>query len=173
MKRNRKSTPAQPPTGRHRTHPAGDTRVAWDYFVSFLKDRGDRVTLSRRFVFDRVFDRHDHFSADELADDLAHGPRRVSRGTIYRTLALMTEAGLVRSFRDSSAHVHYEHVHGHEHHEHLICEQCGRFIEFVDSGVQDKITRVCRRHEFVQRTHRIVILGTCKRCARQPSDHRA
>ena len=140
------------------------TRLAWGAFAAFLKEKGARVTRARQRVLEQVFNRHDHFRADDIAADLARGARRVSRGTVYRTLALLVEAGLVRELRGSQAHAHYEHVWGHAPHEHLVCDGCGSFIEFADPALATYIDRVCRERGFTRREHRLVICGTCEAC---------
>jgi len=104
-----------------------------------------------------------------VIDDLATGRSRVSRGTVYSTIALMKEAGLVREIRGFDTHSHYEHVYGHEHHEHMICERCGTFVEFSDSQVLKLIKKACRNRRFKESSHRLVILGTCKLCRAKPS----
>lgn len=138
--------------------------ACWQEFVTFLKKRGARVTKSRRIILEHVLRRHDHFRADEVAAALATGPGRVSRGTVYRTLALLIETGMIRQIRDSDTHAHYEHVVGHAHHEHMICDACGSFIEFQDEGVSERLREACSRMGFVERTHRVVVMGTCKDC---------
>ena len=140
-------------------------RDAWAEVVAFLRRKGARVTQARRAVFDAAMSRHDHFRADELASELVHGPNRVSRGTIYRTLALLVEAGFVRAIRDSDMHYHYEHVYGHSRHEHLICEVCGAFIEFRAPEIGDIIREQCGKHGFREISHRISVLGVCRLCA--------
>ncbi len=156
-----------PPTPKARTSGTGKNSVeaVWNGFVAFLRQRGDRVTPARRIVLERVLQRHDHFRADQLAADLATGPERISRGTIYRTLALLHEAGIVREVRDGDMHVHYEHVPGHMHHEHLVCDRCGRFIEFTDSVIDEHLRSVCERLRFHQTSHRVTVFGICQRCA--------
>ena len=133
-------------------------------FAAFLKGKGARITRARRRVLDQVFARHDHFRADDIAADLARGPGRVSRGTVYRTLALLVESGLVRELRGSQTHAHYEHVLGHPPHEHLVCDRCGAFIEFTDPALGPYIDRVCRERGFRRREHHLVIRGTCGAC---------
>lgn len=135
---------------------------AWPLFVDFLKNKDSRITQARRIVFDRVFARHDHFRADDLAAELASGPDHVSRGTVYRTLDLMTEAGLVQKIRDQDVHAHYEHIYGHGRHHHLICEKTGVFVEFSSKVISDEIERVCKEHGFKQRFHRLVVFGALK-----------
>ncbi len=135
---------------------------AWPLFVAFLKSSASRITQARRIVFDRVFARHDHFRADDLAGELASGANRVSRGTVYRTLDLMTEAGFVQKIRDQDVHAHYEHIYGHGRHHHLICEETGEFIEFSSKVISAEIERICKEHNFSERFHRIVVFGSSK-----------
>jgi Fur family ferric uptake transcriptional regulator len=138
---------------------------AWPLFVDFLKKKDARVTQARKIVLTQVFSRHDHFCADDLAAQLSSGMNHVSRGTVYRTLALMEEAGLVRVIRDTDVHAHYEHTFNHPHHEHMICDSCGQFIEFTDENIMELITKACKAIDFKERTHRIVVFGTCASCA--------
>lgn len=139
---------------------------AWPLFVDFLKKKDARVTQARKIVLTQVFSRHDHFCADDLAAELSSGMNHVSRGTVYRTLALMEEAGLVRVIRDTDVHAHYEHTFNHPHHEHMICDQCGQFIEFSDPKIVELVDAACEKLRFKERTHRIVVFGTCEECAR-------
>jgi len=137
---------------------------AWPLFVDFLKKKDARVTQARKIVLTQVFSRHDHFCADDLAAELSSGLNHVSRGTVYRTLALMEEAGLVRVIRDTDVHAHYEHTYNHPHHEHMICDTCGEFIEFSDDDIMTLIQKSCEKHGFKERNHRIVVFGTCEKC---------
>ncbi len=138
---------------------------AWPLFVDFLKKKEARITQARKIVLTQVFMRHDHFCADDLAAELSSGPNHVSRGTVYRTLALMEEAGLVRVIRDTDVHAHYEHTFNHPQHEHMICDQCGQFIEFSDEQIVKLIAKACSAHGFRERTHRIAVFGICRTCA--------
>ncbi|MBM4152374.1 MAG: transcriptional repressor [Kiritimatiellaceae bacterium] len=133
---------------------------AWPLFVEFLKGKESRITQARRIVFDHVFARHDHFRADDLAAELASGKNHVSRGTVYRTLDLMTQAGFVQKIRDQDVHAHYEHIYGHGRHHHLICEKTSTFIEFSSQVISDEIDRICRENHFTPRLHRLVVFGT-------------
>jgi Fur family ferric uptake transcriptional regulator len=140
---------------------------AWPLFVDFLKKKDARVTQARKIVLTQVFMRHDHFCADDLAAELSSGLNHVSRGTVYRTLALMEEAGLVRVIRDTDVHAHYEHTFNHPHHEHMICDKCGQFIEFSDDRIVELVSKACKKHKFEERTHRIVVFGTCRECLKK------
>ncbi|MFP4380224.1 MAG: Fur family transcriptional regulator [Candidatus Sumerlaeia bacterium] len=137
---------------------------AWEEFVAELRKEGARITTARRIVFEDVMLRHDHFRADELAGELARGHNRVSRGTVYRTLALMVKTGFVRAIRDEDTHQHYEHVYGHSHHEHMICDSCGEFIEFSVPEVAELIKKQCKHMGFEERSHRLTVFGICNKC---------
>ena len=139
---------------------------AWQQFVRFLKAGGARITQSRRIVLEAALRRQDHFRADELAGVLVSGANRVSRGTVYRTLALLVRAGMVREIRDADTHTHYEAVFAREWHEHMICDRCGRFIEFTDAGLAEHIEKACQQQGFTWRVHRVEVFGLCQGCAR-------
>ncbi len=133
---------------------------AWPLFVAFLQSRALRITQARRIVFDYAFARHDHFRADELAAELTSGENRVSRGTVYRTLDLMTESGFVQKIREQGDYAHYEHIYGHGRHHHLICEKTGAFIEFSSDVISAEIERICKENKFSERFHRVVVFGS-------------
>ncbi|MFP4105059.1 MAG: Fur family transcriptional regulator [Phycisphaerae bacterium] len=137
---------------------------AWQEFADFLRESGARVTQARRIILERVASREDHFRADRLAEDLSAGPERVSRGTVYNTLALLVEAGMVRELRDTDRHSHYEYIHGRRHHEHMICTRCRTFIEFTDPEMGRIIDRACRERGFKQETRRVIVTGLCSKC---------
>ena len=137
---------------------------AWETFRSFLKERGDRITETRQIVLAKSLARKDHFQADDLATELARGRNRVSRGTVYRTLALLVEAGILREIRDHDTHAHYEPLFGRVPHEHMICDKCGKFIEFVDDNLLEHIREACQSQNFMPRTHHVTIFGLCDNC---------
>ncbi len=68
-------------------------------FREFLEIRGEKLTEPRRVLVRHIFNSHKHFDADELVRDLHDAGRQVSRSTVYRTLRLLVEAGLLRELR--------------------------------------------------------------------------
>lgn len=138
----------------------------WERFVRFLKERGGRITETRRIVFVAALKRKDHFRADDLVLALSGGKERVSRGSVYRALSLMVEFGILRQLRDGDAHHHYEAVlAGSPSHEHMVCEYCGRFLEFSSPGLSELLDEACRAEGFVPRMRRVTIMGVCSGCA--------
>src|SRR3954453_20116477 len=91
--------------------------TAEDKFREVLEIRGEKLTEPRRVLIRHVFDSHKHFDADELVAGLHQAGRRVSRATVYRTLRLLVEAGLLRELRLTNRTA-YAHDFGYPSHNH-------------------------------------------------------
>ncbi|MBF8277924.1 MAG: fur 1, partial [Candidatus Brocadiaceae bacterium] len=59
---------------------------------------------------------------------------------------------------------HYEHVHGCEHHDHMVCNKCGKIIEFIDNRIEELQIEVCKKNKFQAEYHRLQIQGLCEDC---------
>ena len=88
-----------------------------------LRERGFRLTLQRELILDAVESRHGHISADELYVEIHARFPQVNISTVYRTLELLEEEGLLSHthFHDGISRWHHEEE---SHHQHLICERC-------------------------------------------------
>jgi Fur family ferric uptake transcriptional regulator len=111
-----------------------------------------------------VFENRGHFEAEELLIDMRKNRKRVSKATIYRTLALLVKSGLLREVIFGEKHAHYEHVYGCNHHEHLVCIKCGKIIEFSDEEIEKFQDEVCVKNKFKPESHRFQITGYCEDC---------
>lgn len=136
-------------------------------FKHYLQSRGLKFTPERQAILNCVFASDRHFEAEDLLIDMRQHDRRVSKATIYRTLALLVNGGLLREVIFGEKHAHYEHVHDHEHHDHLVCSRCGKIIEFTDERIEKLQDEVCDKHKFNAKTHRLQITGLCKDCTSQ------
>lgn len=136
-------------------------------FEAFLQSRGLRLTRPRKIIFEEVFRVHGHVDAEELSTILRGPGKRVSRASVYRTLDLLAEAGLVKPVRLGGKEQRlYEHVHSGEHHDHLICDKCGKIIEFFCGEIEALQSGICREKGFQPATHSMIIYGICARCRR-------
>ena len=133
----------------------------------FLAARGLKFTGERGRILDQVFSVHRHFQADELLAEMRARGRRVSKATIYRTLALLVQSGLLLQVITGEKHAHYEHVFGHEHHDHMICTRCGEIAEFFEPGIERLQDKICGEKGFRAEGHRLQIIGLCARCAKK------
>jgi Fur family ferric uptake transcriptional regulator len=140
-------------------------------FREFLEIREEKLTEPRRILVRHIFDSHKHFDADELVADLRTAGRRVSRSTVYRTLRLLVEAGLLRELRLTNRTA-YEHDYGYPSHDHLHCTECNRIVEFRNDEIRQLSEAVSREHGFRPVGHRFVITGVCPTCVRARSRRR-
>ncbi|QDU39148.1 Ferric uptake regulation protein [Maioricimonas rarisocia] len=139
-------------------------------YREFLATKGLRMTRERAIIVDEVFSSHEHFDAEQLIQRLAlrKNGRRVSRSTIYRSLALLEEAGLLRKVARQDDREIWEHDYGYPQHDHLICERCGRLIEFHNESISEILDEVARSHGFRMEGHRLEVHGLCDDCSRPP-----
>jgi Fur family ferric uptake transcriptional regulator len=116
------------------------------------------------YIGERLFDHHDHFDAEELYQRLKERQAGVSRATVYRTLILLDQSGLVRKMEIGENRSLYEHILGHPHHDHLICLSCGRLQEFSHPLIEEMQSQVCAQHSFGMLSHALQIYGFCREC---------
>jgi Fur family ferric uptake transcriptional regulator len=140
-------------------------------FREFLEIRGEKLTEPRRILIRHIFDSHKHFDADELVADLRGANRKVSRATVYRTLRLLVEAGLLRELRLTNRTA-YEHDYGYPSHDHLHCTECDRVVEFNNDEIRRLRETISLEHGFRDKGHRFMILGVCSSCSRARSPRR-
>ncbi len=135
----------------------------------YLRRRGQKLTLQRAVVARKVFGTARHFSAEELLEELRRESKKTSKATLYRTLALLEEAGLITSIDFGRGFKFYEHTHaiGHEHHEHLVCIECFKIVEFTNPELETFHERIARSHGFHVLSHTYKIFGVCAACWRR------
>ena len=142
-------------------------------FTEYLRAKGLKNTSERLEVLRAIFARESHFAIEDIVQALQRRGHAVSRATIYRTLSLLAESGLIREAVRGSGFTHYEHVHEAEHHDHLLCVHCGAVVEFVSPEIERLQEEVCRKYGFTALSHAHQINGLCARCrgkgVRRPS----
>jgi Fur family ferric uptake transcriptional regulator len=136
-------------------------------FREYLASRPEptRYTQQQRDLVLHIFSRHNHFDADRLCEDVTAAGLSVSRATVYRTLARLVDAGLLRRLEINGRAV-YEHDYGYPQHEHLLCERCGKMIEFQNPALESALREVCAQQQFQMSGHTLIVRGTCADCNR-------
>jgi len=136
-----------------------------DDFRNLLRKSGSKATSSRLAIFGVFRRTRSPVSAQEIIDML---PSDKDQSTVYRTLKLLKEKGLIKQIDLRHNHAHYELTNNAEHH-HLICLGCGR-IEDVDhcgiEAIQSNFLRGSRHFAEIQQ-HALEFYGTCKTCAKK------
>lgn len=134
-------------------------------FGRYLREHGLPVTHQREAVADVVFGSEDHLSVDDLEDRLRERGERIGKATIYRTLDLLVRSRLVEEHDFGEGFKRYEHRLSRQPvHEHLICTECGKVIEFRSAEVGKLEEHVRKEHGFVPARHRLEIYGLCREC---------
>ncbi len=129
------------------------------------RPRPQRYTGQQRDMIRFIFSQHHHFDADQLIEMLKKAGLDVSRATVYRTLAKLVDAGLLRKI-ELGPRMCYEHDYGYPRHEHLHCGKCGTMIEFQSPELEAALREVSAKHGFQMTGHTLIIRGTCAACGK-------
>lgn len=139
-------------------------REALEVFGQYLKKKGLRNTPERRSIINEIFSFHDHFDVAELYLRLRNKNVKVSKASIYRTLPLLVESGLIREVFHQDGHHHYEHILGHSHHCHLFCTSCNEVLEFTDQRLTELEDELAGRFGYEVMSHKAEYYGVCPKC---------
>lgn len=139
-----------------------DTAVQ-DRLDEFIRRKGLRRTAQRDRIVREAFSKDDHFTADELFDRIRKTDTNTSRATVYRTLGLLVEANLLREIDLGENQTTYDpNFLDRPSHNHLLCIDCGRVVEFEDSHIELLNDCVTRRLGFKPVRQSIKIEANCE-----------
>lgn len=131
-------------------------------FLQFLSRKNLRVTSQREAIVDTVFSTDQHFTAEQLLEWSRRRDRSISRATVYRTLPLLTESGLVREVDFGKDHKFYDPNYvDHPNHNHIICQDCERIVEFESDTIQQIESEISHKLGFSMQSQRLQISASC------------
>jgi Fur family ferric uptake transcriptional regulator len=139
-------------------------------FLQHIQKSGLRRTTQRELILDVFLMTEDHLSSEDLYWLVNQKDPNVGHTTVYRTLKLLTEAGLAREVRLGDGRTYYEHHFDHEHHDHMICTECGKVIEFLSAEIEKLQDEMADKFNFRPTHHSLRILGICDNCQKAESD---
>lgn len=142
--------------------PAGAGALAT--FEAWLRDHNLPVTAQRLAIASVVLDSDDHLSVEEIATRLQQRRLRAGTATLYRTVDLLVQSGLVVERDFGEGFRRFEPARGIPQHEHLLCTTCGRVDEFRDERLERMTMLIAEAHGFARQRHRLVIYGVCRDC---------
>lgn len=145
-------------------HAEGDVEQLRARLNDYMTRHGLRSTEQRRIVTEQFFASDGHLSIEDLLDRVRIEEPKIGYATVYRTLKLLKECGLAfeRHFGDGVSR--YEVAWKDEHHDHLICVDCERIIEFEDDAIEKLQREVASRHGFRLVRHKLELYGICPDC---------
>ena len=141
-----------------------DGAALLERFRRHLREHHQPITRQRDLVAQIVFHSHDHLSVEGIRRQLTERGERVGLATVYRTLDLLVESGLVRAHEFGEGFQRFEPQAAQADHEHLICEQCGKVVEFANERLERKLPVLADEQGFQHRRHRVEIYGVCRTC---------
>ncbi len=142
---------------------AEDFKSAKEKFLAFIEGKGLRLTTQRMAIIDTVFSTEEHFTAEQLLDWSRQRDQSVSRATVYRTLPLLTESGLVSEMDFGKDHKYYDPNYAqHPNHNHIICQDCDRIVEFESEKIERLEDEITHNLGFSLKTQRIQINANCE-----------
>ncbi len=139
-------------------------KVLLEKFKDTLHTNGMKCTPARLLIFEEIYSSSEHFDADEIYFRMRSEKKSVSRATVYRTLELLVENGFVSKVNVGASQVHFENTLAQKHHEHLVCTQCGKIIEFNNDMIEEEQDKICKEFDFFPTKHNLIIFGLCDKC---------
>ena len=142
----------------------GQAAAHSERFRRHLREHHQPVTRQRDLVAQVVFHADEHLSVEAIRKELKLQGERVGMATVYRTLELLLESGLVIAHDFGEGFKRYEPMAAQADHEHLICERCGRVVEFANERLERMLPVLADEHGFQHQRHRLEIYGVCREC---------
>ncbi len=137
-------------------------------YLSTLRKRGYRITPQREMIIEAIAGNPAHFTADEIHTRVQKQTRSLNLATVYRTLEVLVEEGLVSRSDFGQGHVVYA-PEDHGPHIHLICRQCGEVLDADASLALPLKEQLQERYQFDLNLHHLAAFGLCITCQKGES----
>ncbi len=133
-------------------------------FQLLLEQKGLKYTFERQSIFDEVSRLKQHFDTDGLYHRFKDRGLRISRDTVYRTIPLLLESGMIQKSVGNGKKEFFERTSARGHHDHMVCIECGKIIEFSCKEIEELQDKVCEDHKFKLVFHDHRLFGKCQNC---------
>jgi len=138
-----------------------------EIFLEHIQKAGLRRTGQRDLILEIFLKTEEHLTSEDLYFLVHREDPSVGHTTVYRTLKLLTEAGLAREVRFGDNKTYYEHHYNHAHHDHMICTECGKVIEFFSQDIENLQDQMADKFGFRPTHHSLRLWGVCSDCQEQ------
>jgi len=132
------------------------------FFKDFVRSRNLRWTYQRQVVLKVLLKMRGHFKLKTLQSAVREVDRSIGIATLYRTINLLIQSGLLNEITSLDGKKIYEH--SFKHHDHMVCNQCGVILEFEHPLIEKLQSQVCRDYDFTLLSHQMVLYGQCAQC---------
>ena len=136
-----------------------------DELKKIVKQKGLKYTEQREIVLSVLLDAQDHLTAEEVYNEIKkeHTDSNIGIATVYRALSFLEEVDLITSIAFGTDGKKYE-SNAKSHHDHLICTNCGKIIEFMDDEIEKRQDKIAKKNKFKITSHSMQLYGTCETC---------
>ena len=138
--------------------------TARERLAAWIAARGLKTTRQRDLIVDTFFSQPGHLSVEELLEKVTARDRSIGAATVYRTMKILTDAGLASARHFEGGQTRYEAALDRHHHDHLICTSCGRIVEFENERIEELQERVAEQQGFKVTHHKLELYGLCRLC---------
>ena len=128
-------------------------------FKEALYSEGLRLTDQRLIILEDIINSKEHRDCDQIYNSLSKRDHRVSKATIYRTLDVLTDYGFARKLDIGDGSIMYETKLDSPHHDHMICVETGKIIEFVDDRIERIEDEIARKkgYKIIKHVHQLFV----------------
>ena len=130
----------------------------------YISKHNLKITHQRRAVLKAFLESENHVSVEELYNTISKSESKIGLATVYRTLSLLTKSGLASEMDFGDGQKRYEHSYKHAHHDHMICTECGKIIEFIHPLIEKYQEEVAMENGFKITSHKLDLFGLCNDC---------
>ena len=135
-----------------------------DLFKAWISKGGLKATKQREEILNIFFNSTGHRNLAQIYAQVVKVNPKIGYTTVYRTLKLLTRSGLAAQQKFADGETRYEPVSGRTHHDHLICLDCGKIIEFEDEALETLQDGIAEHYRFKIFHHRMELYGRCAEC---------
>ena len=148
-------------------------QIDYDVLKEDLKKKGYKLTPQRRAIVDTIVDsKGKHLTAEEIYEEVKKRCPEIGLATVYRTILLLEEIGIVSRLHLNDGCSRYELVHSDERHRHhhLICNNCNAVIEVEDDLLEELECKIEKDYNFLIQDHSVKFYGLCSECQKKQQD---
>jgi len=137
-------------------------------YKNFIQINRLKSSKRRDLIFNYISQIKGHFTADEIYQALLKIDQEIGIATVYRTIRLLVDCDILLEHTFGEKKGYFEVIDmNSKHHDHLICNLCGKIIEFQSDVIEDNQQKIANQHQFKIKSHKLEIYGVCNECQQQ------